>query len=129
MAPLNFVSTSPVVPGGSRLAQFVAPNGHPARAYRDAAGIVWFLAVDLWRCLDLKPQQPARYKSRIKDPGQLSKPLVWVVNGMRKLQAINEDGMHRMLGVSRKENCAELRAWMTLVVVPSLGGAAVGVPR
>lgn len=125
LPPFVYLSARPALPGASRLVSLPYLGFAAIRAYRNREGFACFVLADVFRALG--KGNTSTMRKRVKDPADISLVRVWVTNsanpqdsGFRMVQALDEGGMHAMLGVSKQESQIALRRWVTATAVPIL---------
>ena len=82
------------------------------------AGIIWFVAADVCRILDLKNHRDA--VSRLDDDEKDYVEITDAIGRNRKTLVVNESGLYALIFMSRKPRAKKFRKWVTSEVLPQI---------
>ena len=80
-------------------------------------GEPWFVAVDLYRALEIK--QPARALSRLDDD-EKGVTTIHTLGGPQQVLIVSELGLYRLIFTSRKAEARQFQRWVCHEVLPSI---------
>lgn len=92
-------------------------QGTPLRTFRDAKGLVWFVASDACQALGLT--NTARAIARL-DGDTKGVTTVNTLGGIQEVTTINEPGLYALIFRSRKQEAQVFRRWVTHDVLPAI---------
>jgi prophage antirepressor-like protein len=92
-------------------------QGTPLRTFRDAKGLVWFVAQDVCRALDLT--NTARALARL-DEDTKGVTTVNTPGGPQEVKTINEPGLYALIFRSNKAAAKAFQRWVTHDVLPAI---------
>lgn len=92
-------------------------QGTPLRTFRDAKGLVWFVAQDVCRALDLT--NTARALARL-DEDTKGVTTVNTPGGPQEVKTINEPGLYALIFRSNKAAAKAFQRWVTNDVLPAI---------
>lgn len=92
-------------------------QGAPLRTFRDAKGLIWFVAQDVCHALGLT--NTARTIDRL-DEDTKGVNTVNTPGGAQKVTTINEPGLYALVFRSRKASAKAFQRWVTHDVLPAI---------
>lgn len=92
-------------------------QGTPLRTFRDAKGLVWFIAQDACQALGLT--NTARAIARL-DADTKGVTTVNTLGGTQTVTTINEPGLYALIFRSRKAEAKAFQRWVTHDVLPAI---------
>ncbi len=92
-------------------------QGTPLRTFRDAKGLVWFVAQDACQALGLT--NTARAIARL-DADTKGVTTVNTLGGTQTVTTINEPGLYALIFRSRKAEAKAFQRWVTHDVLPAI---------
>jgi len=87
------------------------------RANSDENGVVWFIALDICRVLDIANSSHAL--SRLDDD-EKGVVISDTLGGQQEFRTINESGLYSLILTSRKPEAKVFKRWVTHDVIPSI---------
>lgn len=92
-------------------------EGRAVRVVEDAAGLPWFVALDVCECLCIS--KPRDAVARL-DEDERGPVVVDTLGGAQQVSAVNEPGLYSLTLTSRKPEAKRFKRWITHDVLPAL---------
>ncbi|WP_217424092.1 Bro-N domain-containing protein [Magnetospirillum sp. UT-4] len=92
----------------------------------DNAGMPWFVAADVCRCLEIGTEQTRRLDEDEKGLRTVQTP-----GGPQQMATVNEPGVYRLVFTSRKPSAERFKRWLAHDVLPTIrrtGGYPAAAP-
>ena len=89
----------------------------PLRTFRDAKGLVWFVAQDVCQALGLSHTASAVKRLKAIDKGVVT---VHTPGGTQEVVTVSEPGLYALIFKSRKDEAEAFQDWVTRDVLPAI---------